>query len=149
MNIYFHVTNDFVLKTGDVVKPRIPKSAAIGENENIPRFCVSNSIEGCLTSVIWGLYELSKGDVFRILEIDLDSYSEDNIIHPNELVDNDLVCDAEVCGETWIINSDVKIISHRDVVVTDIITEQCGWEGFEGYDVISYVDFEDISNAKC
>lgn len=102
------------LLEGEEIKefePRIPKSILKGEDEETKRICLSNSLDGCLTSAPWGgvnFEDLSTNTIFRVYEFDSNDVEEGNLIYPDELYRKDLVIDAEITGEHWVINQTLK-----------------------------------------
>lgn len=102
------------LLEGEEIKefePRIPKSILKDEDETIERICLSNSLNGCLTSAPWGginFENLSINTIFRVYEFDSNDVQEGNLIYPGELYEKDLVIDAEITGEHWVVNQNLK-----------------------------------------
>lgn len=102
------------LLEGEAIKefvPCIPKSILYGEDEETKRICLSNSLDGCLTSAPWGgvqFEDLSINTIFRVYEFDTNDIQEGNLIYPEELYRKDLVVDAEITGEHWVVNQSLK-----------------------------------------
>lgn len=102
--------------------PRCPNSEFIGEDDTIPRVCVSKTIKGCVMSAPWGMrgvYTLGLIDVNRdsfrrlhgvddegmyvnlkVYELETDSYIDSDFLYENKLVP-----DANITEECWILNS--------------------------------------------
>lgn len=89
----------------NLFKPRIPSHTLDDENTDIPRICVSSSIEGALGSVPWGGRNMcNKGEymIFRVYEFDSSKIDLNSVITPKELVKNGYVPDALCYDEHWI-----------------------------------------------
>jgi hypothetical protein len=98
------------------LSPRIPKCRAQWENAEIPRICLSPSIEECLTGINENfaalLYKQDSLDIpliGYIYAIDEKMIDSSNIISPNELYSNGYVFDSLITQEHWIINQDIKL----------------------------------------
>ena len=88
--------------------PRIPEFRLKNENSEIPRICLSDSIEGCLSAAPWGgdnIGEVGKLEALRVYEFNVDNY--DNILFPEELVKSKYVPDANITGEHWVLNQNL------------------------------------------
>ena len=83
-------------------KPRVPKSAAEGENATIERICFSTSIENCIKAI--GPSKFKSGTKFMIFEADIDADSE-SLIPPQALFDRNYVKDALENEEYWYTDS--------------------------------------------
>lgn len=79
-------------------KPRVPKSAAEGENATIERICFSTSIENCIKAI--GPSKFKSGTKFMVFEADIDADSE-SLIPPQALFDRNYVKDALENEEYW------------------------------------------------
>lgn len=112
----YHVS----LKSWEIIDefiPRIPKSRCelTGEDDNIPRISLSSSIEGCLTGVPWGGFELLNNPplknskmitVMRVYEFEEINIDRKNIIKPD--VVKNYVADAKISGEYWVVNQSIN-----------------------------------------
>ena len=105
-------------------KPKVPRGKCVIVNENvtIPRICLSNSLEGCLTGVPWGGYNLITDSPLnsdqiitfaRIYEFDETKIEEQNILFPHEV--QKYVLDAEISGEHWVVNQ--TIVPEKSYVI--------------------------------
>lgn len=83
-------------------KPRVPKSAAEGENTTIERICFSTSIENCIKAI--GPSKFKSGTKFMVFEADIDADSE-SLIPPQALFDRNYVKDALENEEYWYTDS--------------------------------------------
>ena len=83
-------------------KPRVPKSAAEGENATIERICFSTSIENCIKAI--GPSKFKSGTKFMVFEADIDANSE-SLISPQVLFDRNYVKDALENEEYWYMDS--------------------------------------------
>ena len=104
-------------------KPRVPKSAAEGENATIERICFSTSIENCIKAI--GSYKFKSGTKFMVFEADIDSGS---LISPQVLFDRNYVKDALENEEYW----------YRDSIA---LTGK--------YYIIENIDYEPKLSLKC
>lgn len=125
--MFYHVSLD-TSRIVDEFTPRIPneQSRIEGEDRNIPRICVAKSIEDCLTGFPEGGYQLEGNCpmLIRIYEFDEDIVQPENVVRAPELFLNQLVPDAWVTGEHWILNQTLKpsrsyLIQIREVVIED------------------------------
>ena len=82
--------------------PRVPKSAAEGENATIERICFSTSIENCIKAI--GPSKFKSGTKFMVFEADIDANSE-SLISPQVLFDRNYVKDALENEEYWYMDS--------------------------------------------
>lgn len=83
-------------------KPRVPESAAEGENATIERICFSISIENCIKAI--GPSKFKSGTKFMVFEADIDADSE-SLIPPQALFDRNYVKDALENEEYWYTDS--------------------------------------------
>ena len=105
--ILYHLSTN-LFHSGDF-SPRIPQKRINDENDYTPRVCVSNSIEGCLSSFPEGgnnldsILDLQKG-YLCLMKIDTQALNipNSNIITPDTLYKNEDVIDATFTGEHWI-----------------------------------------------
>lgn len=94
--------------------PCIPKKLLpVIEDSTTPRVCVSSSINGCLGSVPWGGCNLESfikdgNQIIRVYEFKEEDIDKNNIVNPDFLYKNDLVRDALVHDEYWIVNQKIK-----------------------------------------
>ncbi|WP_214688162.1 MULTISPECIES: hypothetical protein [unclassified Exiguobacterium] len=125
--MYYHVSMD----TSRIVEeftPRIPneQSRIAGEDRNIARICVARSIEDCLTGFPEGGYQLqgSLPVLIRVYEFDAETIAPENVVRAPELFLKQLVPDAWVTGENWVLNQSIKpsrsyLIEIKEVVIVD------------------------------
>ncbi|WP_442637997.1 hypothetical protein [Rossellomorea marisflavi] len=119
----YHVSLD----TSDIVEeftPRIPseQSRIEGEDRTIPRICVANTIEDCLTGFPEGGYKLEGNCpmLIRVYEFDENEIEKENIVRAQELFIKDIVPDAWVTGEHWVINQSIKPKNHYVIQVKEV-----------------------------
>lgn len=92
---------------GKPARPVVPEHRLTGENETIPRICVSSSLDGCLTS-IGGLNIVSALDTavscarFSIMTFDGKRLDKKHLMYPVQLCRLDYVYDAIYTDEFWI-----------------------------------------------
>lgn len=95
----------------DIFKPKVPSAIMNGEDHEIPRICLCKTIEGCINAASWGhsniQYRKLK-EVFRIYIFDENDITKQNIISSDELWEKQLVPDAYITGEVWVINQTLK-----------------------------------------
>lgn len=127
MLMFYHVSMD----TSDIVEtftPRIPteQSRIEGEDRSVPRICVAKSIEDCLTGFPEGGYKLEQNCplLIRVYEFEEADIPKENIIRAPELFLNNIVPDAWITGEHWIINQSIQpkqsyLIQIKEVEIKD------------------------------
>lgn len=106
-------------------KPRVPKreNRMKGENNYIPRICVAKSIEDCLSAMPEGGYALGKSDkpnIIRVYEFNEADVIKENLIAPSNLYFEELVLDAWVTGEYWIVEQNIKPVRIYDIELKEI-----------------------------
>lgn len=130
MKKFYHVSLSLTEGLEKVFSPRIPSEdiRMKGEESTIPRICVCDSIEGCLTAVPFGganLPEIFVGDInthscpIRVFVFDEKDILDGNLITPEELYKKDWVRDAYYSREYWIVNQDIKPVDTFVISVTD------------------------------
>lgn len=134
----------------EVFKPRVPSFRAKGENDVIPRICLSSSLSGCISAVVWGginfenmiidLGEEPKHYPIKVYEFDSKYISKENIITPEELYEKDLVRDATINEEYWVINQDLKPSREFYITVKDYVEEVV--------DSISYANLKEMDRLE-
>lgn len=119
--------------------PRIPEYRASGENERIPRICVSDSLDGCFkahpdavhninyamdTEVL--LEEGITGILYRVYHFLVD---EEEVLFPNQLHSKGYVPDALDTNEHWILNEIKPVgISYVCLEKAGLLMEDSGAE---------------------
>lgn len=107
--ILYHVSKDpHISET--VVYPRIPTYRMEGEDQLIPRICVSPSILGCLSAVD----QLEVGDAVYIYTCE-----SNNIFQPS----CQQVADQHLTGEVWITEA-VKIEYFQEIIIKEKIIRE-------------------------
>lgn len=91
--MYIHCSSKYLGKEV-VFNPRIPKDRMSYENDNVPRICMSTSIDGCLTAIDT-MYTWFEGD--RLVYVYVCIVDEKYVIHPT--VED--VPDVLFSGEVW------------------------------------------------
>ena len=120
----YHVTLD--IHHSGVFEARVPNSRMQSEDSTTARICVSDSIEGCLTSTPFGSHYLDENliensDLIKIFVIDTAKLGllPSDIITPCELYEKGKVDDALLTNEHWILkNFTVPKEDHLVVTVT-------------------------------
>lgn len=100
--------------------PRLPDSEFHGEDNSIPRVCVSKTIKGCTLSAPWGMIGIH---TLALIDVDLDTFRKlhgvdddgmyvnlrvyeletDSYVDSDYLYNNKLVPDANITEECWIL----------------------------------------------
>ena len=130
MRKFYHLSLSLTEGLNKVCSPRVPNDAVRmkGEEGTIPRICVCDSIEGCLTAVPFGganLADYFVGDnhphscPIRVFVFDEKDILEGNLITPDELYEKDWVRDAFYSNEHWIVNQDIKPVDTFVISVVD------------------------------
>ncbi|MEK3955926.1 MULTISPECIES: hypothetical protein [unclassified Psychrobacillus] len=123
---FYHISTE-LLHTG-LFQPAIPKNRhKDAENDKIPRICVSNSVEGCLSAIPNGGSRLdemnySRRGYYLLFTIDTEKLgiSSENIMTNEQIYELDYVRDADFTGEHWILQefqvdaSDIQLICLHD-----------------------------------
>lgn len=148
----YHVSLD--LKHSGVFSPRVPESRMDTEDAVTARFCVADSIEGCLTASPFGGHYLSESlletdDCVKIFEIDTEKLglTSSDVMFPNDLYQSGQLDDAYLTGEYWILKE--IIVPAEDQQVVRILGMDDGdWKSFITFSVRSVllekgVDFSD------
>lgn len=154
MLMFYHVsmdTSDIV----DVFTPRIPteQSRIEGEDRTVPRICVAKTIEDCLTGFPEGGYKLEGNCpmLIRVYEFEEDDIVKENVVKAAELFLANIVPDAWITGEHWVINQNIKpkqhyLIQIREVEIKDapFITremfEEAIMEGKSVHEIMTALD---------
>lgn len=121
-------------------KPRIPKGRldCVGEDATIPRICLSDSLEGCLTGVPWGGYNLINDPPYkavgfmaiaRLYEFDKSKIIEENLLSPKQI--KKFVPDSEISREYWVTNQEIIpekscVIVLKDFCIEPVVIEHKG-----------------------
>lgn len=164
----YHVS--FQCDIVDEFYPRIPENRHSIENSEIGRICLSSSIERCLSAVPNGGVNLENifwedgSSLIRVYEFDIKDLNLNNLVSPEYLYQKNLVVDAEINQEYWIVNQNlapsktylIKLIdyeegcsdeiSYEDYVL-GIRSEEEGNSDFDWEDVIMgcFTEIQDLS----
>ena len=93
-NVTFDLNN-----TNNVLTPAIPESAGNGENKEIKRVCLTDSVEHCFQAIASCNREIRKGAKFIIKEVDVEK--DELLITPDFLFNEGYVPDALENNEYW------------------------------------------------
>lgn len=106
MKLYHVSTN---MAHDGVFTPGIPHYRMSDEDATIPRICVSDSVDGCLSAMPkrdndFGELVYENSGFFKVFVFDTDelSLTANDVVTSEHLYQNDLVEDAEHTGEHWI-----------------------------------------------
>lgn len=123
MLMFYHVSMD----TSDIVEefsPRIPTehSRIEGEDRTVPRICVAKTIEDCLTGFPEGGYRLEGNCpmLIRVYEFDEKDIPKENVVRAPELFLKNIVPDAWITGEHWIVNQSLKPTQHYLIEIREV-----------------------------
>lgn len=97
-NVTFDLSN-----TNNILTPTVPESAGDGENKEIKRICLTDSIEHCFQAIASCNREVRKGAKFVIKEVDVEE--NDRLITPDFLFNEDYVPDALENNEYWYLDT--------------------------------------------
>lgn len=119
--------------------PRVPKTAGNGENNSIPRICISDTLRGCINSILSSHIhnELMRCRARNETNLDLYVYEvnseiqSNEIIRTEELIESGHVLDATRTGEMWIL-SPIKMKLHSVLEVTNV-EESFQWLDFADF----------------
>lgn len=126
-NVTFDLNN-----TNNILNPSIPESAGTGENKEIKRICLTDSVEHCFQAIASCNREVRKGAKFILKEVDVKE--DDLLITPDFLYKENYVPDALENNEHWYLNT-----LYSDVFICEI-------EFFE-YDFV--LAYSCIPKEKC
>lgn len=136
----------------DVFVPRIPVRRMSEENVEIPRICLSTSIEGCFTAAPWGSECLSDRPsyaVYRVYEFDGDKIPKNHIFTTEKLTKEEFVPDAKYTNETWIIEQNLIPDDMYYIILDDYETGVVGEEesNYDFYEVIKNADIREVEDV--
>lgn len=152
----FHVSLDLNIKEEFV--PRVPSKNVLIENEDdtTQRICLGTTIKGCLTAVPWGgntfedlFFDNCVSQFIRVYEFDSEDIKDNNIVSSEELYRSDKVRDAEISGEVWVVNQNLKPTKTYIIQVTDYMegsADDVSYEDLQNFDE-DEDDYEDILNG--
>lgn len=92
----FHIS-DNLNYTSKTLHPRIPESTVDGEDNEIPRICLSDSIEHCFQAIAHDRWDSTE---FVVREFDVDALDSD-LLNYDWLFDRGYVPDAHCNHEFW------------------------------------------------
>ena len=95
---FYHVSTHKGATIEQELIPRIPNNTLDDENKDIPRICLSTSIEGCFISL-----QYITDKPFILYELDIDE-NDKALLNSKYLYDNNLVMDALETNEYWYLN---------------------------------------------
>lgn len=102
--------------------PRVPQDRMVGEDDKIKRVCVSTSLNGCLSAVPWQ-YDIEYLAIeelpIRVYEFEL---SEKDVLNSDYLYENNLVIDANVTKECWVLK-EIEPTRIYDIVLREYSSE--------------------------
>ncbi|WP_242306314.1 hypothetical protein [Bacillus cereus group sp. BfR-BA-01317] len=109
MSIFYHVSTD-LQHSGEFV-PRIPSCRHQDKEDDVTkRICVSKTIDDCLSAIPSGGAHLEELNIeqrgyYKVFKIDTDKLGieDSDIVSSDVLYQEDLVRDAEVTNEHWIL----------------------------------------------
>lgn len=154
MNL-FHVT--FNLNHNGIFIPRIPGNADFyTEEAETPRICFAPSLEGCLSSMPLGGYNLKESleetnGAIKVFTLNTESYPihPSNIFTPEDLTKLRYVADAWVTGEHWVCQP--VTLSEQSVTYLKILSFDMACIGKTGIKPASMYqkgDIDIITNLK-
>lgn len=116
----YHVSLD--LNQTGVFTPRVPDSRMKDEDSETPRFCVSDTLEGCLTASAFGSHYLDENldennGLLKVFVIDTEKMglTSEDVVSPEELYESGKVADANLTREHWILKE--LLISEEDQMI--------------------------------
>lgn len=98
--------------------PRVPSSASVEEDQVTERFCLSTSIEGCLTALNMQTKDLAEAILNKPIYL-LKTFTAENdprLLTPEFLYDRGLVLDTPVTGEHWYTGAIVPKVEKIQVI---------------------------------
>jgi len=123
----YHISLKFWRKI-EMFSPRIPKGCLNGVNENntIPRICLSDSVENCLTAASWGGSNLINDPPYkeneliaiaRIYKFDCRKIKRKNLLLPCQI--KKYVPDSLISHEHWVINQNISPKKSYVIILRD------------------------------
>lgn len=134
----------------DVFVPRIPVRRMSEENVEIPRICLSTSIEGCFTAAPWGSECLSDRPsyvVYRVYEFDGDKIPKNHIFTTEKLAKEEFVPDAMFTNETWIIEQNLIPDDMYYIILDDYEFDVVEASNYDFYEVIKNADIRKVEDV--
>lgn len=139
-------------------KPEIPLNRGAEEDAVHERICLSDSIEGCLSSVSWGgnhleeqvicrLSNKTTSLIVRVYVFDTESILSENLITPKQIIENGWVEDAGITHEHWVVNQTLIPESSFLIKITDYIDDDVMVNDYE-YRVITSVTYEIVPDEQ-
>lgn len=124
--------------------PRVPRTKGNGENDQLSRICVSDTLQGCIDSILASHIhsELMRCRTYNETELELYVYEvsseipSDVIIQTEELANSGYVYDATRTREKWLL-SPTRMKPHSILEVTNV-AESFQWLDFADF---SFEDF--------
>lgn len=116
MQYYFVSDQNF---DNETLHPRIPENRLYGEDEEIERICVSQSVDGCLIATYY-----CKGD-----EIYVHKCESNSVISPTI----DQVADSYFTGEQWI-TEPVEMKLFMKIKITNVFSRRIDGNPINCYD---------------
>lgn len=105
----------------DIIKkfvPRIPNNPMPDEDVTIERICLSKSISGCFNAASWGNMMRGDFEVYRLYCFDEKDIQEENFIDTEILWKEELVPDAGLTEEVWVINQELIPVNIQYFIIT-------------------------------
>lgn len=112
--------------------PRIPNNTLDDENKDIPRICLSTSIEGCFIAL-----QYITDKPFILYELDIDE-NDKALLSSKYLYDNNLVMDALETNEYWYLKP-IKAIGKVYTILSYDLDFDFAWSCIKLEDVINIV----------
>lgn len=112
--ILYNVTFDLT-DTRTELKPYIPKTTGPGEDNHIPRVCLTNSVEHCFQAMSSAHYSPERGSEFLLRTIQV-PWSNPKLIKPEALKEKGLVPDALENHEYWLLQPMEFEVKHCRII---------------------------------
>lgn len=146
-NVTFDLTN-----TNDILTPTIPESAGNGENKDIKRVCLTDSIEHCMQAIASCNREVKKGAKFIVKEVDVEE--SELLIAPDFLFNEKYVPDALENNEYWYLDNlkakvytcEIEFFEYDFVLAYSCIPREKCLEAISNY--ISTEEYEKYKTSK-
>lgn len=129
---FYHVSTHKGATIEQELIPRIPNNTLDDENKDIPRICLSTSIEGCFIAL-----QYITDKPFILYELDIDE-NDKALLSSKYLYDNNLVMDALESNEYWYLKP-IKAIGKAYTIINYDLDFDFAWSCIKLEDVVNIV----------
>lgn len=146
----YYVDRNFE-KIIDEFVPQIPKYPMQGENTNTERICLCKNVKGCLNAASWGNEGIAdRGDfeIYRLYCFDEKDIQEGNLIDTDTLWKEELVPDAYLTDEVWVVNQNLKPVEMKYIRLGNFYLDTHPILGYSEFEKYKDADYWDVPAEK-